>query len=71
MLKLRTRSPVVVTSEAGSFHIIELGTEALCANLKLKRARKIFMNSSINSAMQAYKEVYTEVAAETADPQIS
>ena len=26
------------------------------------------MNSSINSAMQAYKEVYTEVAAETADP---
>ena len=26
------------------------------------------MNSSINSAMQAYKEVYTEVAAESADP---
>ena len=26
------------------------------------------MNSSINSAMQAYKEVYTDVAAETADP---
>ena len=26
------------------------------------------MNSSINSAMQAYKEVYTEVAAETANP---
>ena len=26
------------------------------------------MNSSINSAMQAYKEVYTEVAAEAADP---
>ena len=26
------------------------------------------MNSSTNSAMQAYKEVYTEVAAETADP---
>ena len=26
------------------------------------------MNSSINSAMQAYKEVYTEVAADSADP---
>lgn len=26
------------------------------------------MNSSINAAMQAYKEVHTEVAAENADP---